>query len=280
MTVSNIVEDLRRTIESGESSPSAKDLDIFLDEVRDAVISLFDRRDSSDKGENSILRFSALGKKNRQLWYRAHLEDASDHSLPYDTQLKFTYGHILESLLLLLVKTAGYDVSHIQQEYEMDGVKGHIDCKINGIIVDCKSASDYGFQKFKKGDLLDDPFGYMHQLAAYVQADGTQSEGGFLVINKTTGEVCYMNVHDLELPNARNRIAEVKEIITSKEPPERCYAPSTAKKDGKQYLKTGCVYCDFKETCWEEANGGKGLIKETGPYGKPRWYTDAVGHSF
>jgi len=67
MTLSNIVEDIRATIENGESSPSAKDLDIFLEEVRNAVIGLFDRRDSRDTEENNILRFSSLGKKDRQL---------------------------------------------------------------------------------------------------------------------------------------------------------------------------------------------------------------------
>jgi hypothetical protein len=280
MTLSNIVEDIRATIENGESSPSAKDLDIFLEEVRNAVIGLFDRRDSRDTEENNILRFSSLGKKNRQLWYKAHTQsNASYNPLPYDTALKFTYGNILESLLLLLVKTAGYDVSDSQKEYELDGVRGHIDCKINGYVVDCKSASGYSFSKFKKGDLMDDPFGYMHQLSAYIQADGMKNEGGFLVINKESGEICYMPVHDLELPNAKERIKEAKDIIANDTPPERCYTPSKAR-DGREYLKTGCVYCNFKDKCWEDSNQGIGLVYETGADGKTRYYTNTMGNPF
>lgn len=280
MTLSNIIGDIRETIENGGSSPSAKDLDIFLEEVRNAVISLFDRRDSRDTEENNILRFSSLGKKNRQLWYKAHTQsDASYNSLPYDTALKFTYGNILESLLLLLVKTAGYDVSDSQKEYELDGVRGHIDCKINGYVVDCKSASGYSFSKFKKGNLMDDPFGYMHQLGAYIQADGMKNEGGFLVINKESGEICYMPVHDLELPNAKERIKEVKDIIAKDTPPERCYKPAKAR-DGREYLKTGCIYCDFKDKCWEDSNQGIGLVYETGSDGKTRYYTNTMGDPF
>jgi|TARA_R110002167_G_scaffold243135_2_gene448703 hypothetical protein len=279
VTLHNIVRNIQKTIECGESSPSAKDMDDFLDEVREAVTGLFEeRRDSKKEIEKSTLRFSSLGKKNRQLWYKAHMKSA-ESSLPYDTLLKFTYGHLLESLLLLLVKTAGHTVTDQQKEYEIDGVKGHIDCKIDGVIVDAKSASDFGFQKFKKGDLQDDPFGYMQQLGAYVQADNAH-EGGFLAFNKVTGEICYMPVTDMEMPDAKERIAEAKEVISKEEPPERCFTPVTAKKDGRQYLRSGCVYCDFKHTCWSDSNQGEGLIEEKGWNDKPKYYTDAVGSVF
>lgn len=279
MTLHNIVKNIQKTIECGESSPSARDMNDFLDEVREAVTGLFEeRRDSKKEEERDTLRFSSLGKKNRQLWYKEHMK-SSESSLPYDTLLKFTYGHLLESLLLLLVKTAGHKVTDQQREYEIDGVIGHIDCKIDGVIVDAKSASDFGFQKFKKGDLQDDPFGYMQQLGAYIQADSAD-EGGFLAINKVTGEICYMPVTVLETPSAKERIAEAKEVLSKGEPPERCFTPVTAKKDGRQYLRSGCVYCDFKHTCWADANQGEGLIEEKGWNDQPKYYTDAVGNVF
>ena len=57
MTLHNIVKNIQKTIESGESSPSAKDMDDFLDEVREAVTGLFEeRRDSEKEKEESTLR--------------------------------------------------------------------------------------------------------------------------------------------------------------------------------------------------------------------------------
>ena len=275
-SLKHLVNDLRKTIESGESSPSAKDMKMFLAEIEEAVGSLF-RRDSR-KGDGGKLRFSSLGRKNRQLWYQSNRTRSSENeTLPYDTKLKFTYGHIIESLLLLIVKTAGnYKVTDTQKEYIIDSVKGHIDAKINGHVVDCKSASSYGFRKFKKGDLSDDPFGYMQQIGAYMEADGEKDEGGFLVLNKESGEICYMSVHSLELPSAQERITEVKEIIKQEEPPEKCYTTSRTKQ-GREYLKTGCVYCDFKEECWENTNQGFGLVVETGTDGRTRYFTNTLG---
>jgi hypothetical protein len=42
---------------------------------------------------------------------------------------------------------------------------------IDGVTVDVKSASKYGFEKFLKHNLReDDPFGYISQLSSYVYA--------------------------------------------------------------------------------------------------------------
>ena len=47
-----------------------------------------------------------------------------------------------------------------------------MDCKIDGIVTDVKSASSFGFKKFKDGQLglVDDPFGYIDQIKAYAHA--------------------------------------------------------------------------------------------------------------
>ena len=73
-----------------------------------------------------------------------------------------------------------------QKEIDIEGIKGHMDCKIDDIVVDVKSASGFSFSKFRQGILReDDPFGYIAQLTAYEEAEGT-TDSGFLVINKET----------------------------------------------------------------------------------------------
>ena len=76
-----------------------------------------------------------------------------------------------------------------------------MDCKIDGEVIDIKSASGYAFQKFKNGTLADDDaFGYMAQLAGYEKAEGTTG-GGFLAINKENGELALFKPQELDKPN-------------------------------------------------------------------------------
>ena len=83
----------------------------------------------------------------------------------------------------------------------MNGIKGHIDCKIDGEVVDIKSTSGFSFNKFKNGTLPDyDSFGYMSQLAGYEAAEGTNN-GGFLAINKETGELWFFQPDELDKPD-------------------------------------------------------------------------------
>ena len=60
---------------------------------------------------------------------------------------------------------------------EVEGVTGHQDCIIDGVVVDCKSASGVGFDKFKHNKLAeDDPFGYVAQISAYAEANGIMKQ--------------------------------------------------------------------------------------------------------
>ena len=104
----------------------------------------------------------------------------------------------------------------------------------------------------------DDPFGYMHQLAGYEENEGT-SNGGFLAINKETGELALYQPGDLTKPNITSRIDNLKSKLNSDTPPERCYSPVAEGKKGNMRLATGCTYCGFKNECWSDANNGRGL---------------------
>ena len=209
--------------------------------------------------ENSFrLRMSNIGRPLRQLWYES--KNTSDpHVVSGSTQIKFLYGHILEEIVLMLVRMAGHKVTSEQKEVNVDGILGHMDCKIDGQVVDVKTASKFSFNKFKDGSLVNnDPFGYLAQLSGYETAEQTK-EGGFLVINKESGELCLFRPDDLEKPNVKEKIEKVKAAIAVDTPPERCYAPIPEGKKGNMKLPSGCAYCPYKFECYSDANDGDGL---------------------
>ena len=237
----------------------------MVEAIREAVkISLA----TAGKKRPIYLRMSNIGKPDRQLWYE-HQESVPDkEELRADTYIKFLYGHIIEALLIFLAKEAGHNVTHEQAALEINGVKGHMDCEIDGVVVDVKSASKYGFDKFKNGEFTsDDPFGYVAQMSAYSQA--RQKKGGaFLVMEKSLGKLTLAPLHDMEMIDAAARIDHMKEVVASDEAPERCYAPLEDGKSGNLKLCVACSYCAFKTECWRDANDGEGLytyLYSTGP---------------
>tara|TARA_R110002051_G_scaffold323783_1_gene418525 strand:+ start:1797 stop:2666 length:870 start_codon:yes stop_codon:yes gene_type:complete len=204
------------------------------------------------------LRMSNLGKPDRQLWFDLNSEKSSG-SIPESLYIKFLYGHLLEVLMLFFVRLSGHKVEAEQKEVKVDGIVGHMDCVIDGEVVDVKTASGYAFKKFKNKTLPEnDTFGYLAQLAAYEEAMGT-SKGGFLALNKETGEIALFIPEDLDKPNIKSRITEIKKIIKRKKPPEFCYNPVPEGLSGNLKLARECNYCSHKFKCHANANKGKGL---------------------
>jgi len=189
------------------------------------------------------------------------MSKSEDEPLPIkpSTQIKFLYGHILEEVVLLLVRLAGHKVEGEQKEVKVSGVLGHMDCIIDGEVVDVKSASGFAFQKFRNGTLPeDDPFGYMAQLAGYEASEGTNN-GGFLAINKETGELALLIPAEMDKPNIKHRIAKLKRELKLDNPPEMCYNPIPEGTSGNMKLPKQCVYCRHKFTCHKDSNNGQGL---------------------
>ena len=204
------------------------------------------------------LRMSNVGKPSRQLWYDMKATDQKN-SFSAATQIKFLYGHILEEVVLFLARLAGHEITDEQKEIKVSGIKGHMDCKIDGKVVDIKTASGFAFKKFKDGTLPDDdPFGYMAQIAGYEEAEGTQ-HGGFLTLNKENGELALFRPQDLDKPNIKQRIKTLKAQIKKDTPPELCYNPVPDGKSGNMKIARGCTWCRHKFVCHSDANEGKGL---------------------
>ena len=271
--IENLVSDIYSVLSpltKGEALDiSDKDIDDFGEAIKDVV-----RHWATPKSRDSnTLRMSNIGKPGRQLWYdlKYKKEESSfeDSYLP----IKFLYGHLLEEVLLFLVKMSGHKVEDEQKEVEVEGVKGHIDCKIDGEVIDIKTASGFAFNKFKNGTLReDDPFGYMAQLAGYEEAEGT-SNGGFLVINKESGELTLYQPEELDKPYASKVIENIKESLNNNEPPEFCYEPIPEGKSGNMKLPKNCVYCNHKFKCYPDLRVfkySKGLVYFTEIVNEPK----------
>jgi len=208
------------------------------------------------------LRLSSIGKPDRQLWYDVNSKKEIEDLAP-STRIKFLYGYILEELLLLCASIAGHKVTDQQKEVNVEGVLGHQDSMIDDVLVDCKSASGYSFKKFKDNNLLeDDPFGYIAQISAYAEANKV-NKAAFLVIDKSSGEICLTPVHQMEMINAKERVKHLKGMVRNDHVPDRCpdrcYAPLADGESGNLKLPIGCVYCGHKRECWSDCNQGKGL---------------------
>jgi hypothetical protein len=257
-SIDTLVKDIYNLFSSDEISMDEKEIDKHINEFGDNIkehlkSSLFEK-----ERDKSNLRLSAIGRPDRQVWYDVNLNNkAQPFTSP--TKIKFLYGYILEELLIALAKIAEHKVTDTQKELEVQGVKGHQDCMIDDVLVDCKSTSPRGFEKFEKGDLTkDDPFGYIAQISAYAEGNNVD-EAAFLAINKQSGEICLSPVHSLEMINAGDRVNYLKSMVNNKFPPNRCYSDVKEGASGNKRLGTSCLYCNHKRECWKDVNDGHGL---------------------
>jgi CRISPR/Cas system-associated exonuclease Cas4 (RecB family) len=240
------------------------------------------KRRLSDPPEPRGLSMSSIGSKcKRQLWYKINQPEKAEPLEP-KARLNFLAGDIWEEILLCLAKAAGHTVEGEQDELELYGVKGHRDAVIDGVTVDVKTANSRSMEKFKNHDLeKDDPFGYLSQLSCYVTAAErvsdplvqVRSEGAFLVADKERGGLT-LDRYQLK-PVSEDEVNAVKVLVSSKHPPARRYSPEPDGKSGNQVIPMPCRYCAFKETCWADANQGRGLLKYIFSSG-PKWFTKIV----
>lgn len=204
------------------------------------------------------LRLSAIGEDcDRRLWYKANTPELGEPLLPH-TRLKFLFGDLTELLLLFLAKISGHKVEGEQDVLEIQGVKGHRDAVIDGRTVDVKSASAYGFKKFRDNGLRnDDPFGYLKQVGAYQWAAKDdprvtdKDNVSFLALHKEQGHVA-LDTYPVDNVNYDKLVDRKKAIISQNKPPERAYDDVPEGKSGNRKLDVKCSYCEFKKTCWPQ----------------------------
>jgi len=253
-TIATDIKTLVAGISNGKpANVTEENMDKFLLNIKEA----FHSWNNPVREKDGKLRMSVLGKPPRQLWYD-RFSPKKTKSYDASLNIKFLYGHILEHLLLYLAELTGHKIGDQQMKVEIDNIKGHIDATVDGEVCDVKSASSFSFKKFKTGELVgDDPFGYHAQLSGYETGMGT-NKGGFLVMDKSTGDVCFYKPDELAKPNVPNLIKTLQDTLKRNSPPDRCYQLSETK-GGNKSLPIGCQFCAHKWECYQDANDGKGL---------------------
>ena len=269
-TIHTLVDDiysLVKTKRPEKGVDAEAEIENFGEAVKDLMRKEFTNRGGFDARK---LRMSNIGRDDRYLWNHYNNVGPKEPMQPHNL-VKFLYGHLIEEMLLLLVRLSGHTVSHEQAQAEVEGIVGSMDCKIDGVLTDVKSTSSYGFKKFKDATLaFDDPFGYIAQIKGYAKSEG-DTQVGWLAMDKQNGHLTYLK-YDLEDTQAPvyevlkedivERIHYIKEVVERKEPPALCNDPVPDGKSGNMKLPIGCSYCHFKHACYPEL---RTFLYSTGP---------------
>lgn len=265
MKIDTLVGDIYTTLEG--KAPywgfSSLDLTPLLKEV-------YAKSNTIKERPPKTLYFSEIGDPcPRKLHYRfnsPHLAEKHDGN----TLIKFFYGNMLEDFVLAATEAAGHVVADRQGRAILDlddgwKVTGRIDAIIDGVLVDVKSTTKYGEEKFKHG-LVDDPFGYALQLGGYAVALGLTS-AGFLTIQKELGHLGWYPITVDKKKVISGAQAAVKAVTSDITELPRLDPVPQSKTSKNMKLCTSCGYCPYKKQCWPEmrtflySNGPEFLIK-------------------
>lgn len=251
MQIETLVEDIERVL----TTPTTLDK-LAYEAFGVNVASLIERSLSKDE-DGRGLRMSNIGTPCvRQLQYKLD-PTIEGEALPANAYFKFMYGHLIEELILLLAREAGHEVVGEQTELEIEGIKGHRDAIIDGVLVDVKSAATLSFQRFKNHlRPSDDHFGYIPQLSCYHFASRNDrslkdhERAAFLVVDKQLGHIC-LDIHGIDTSiDWAEIIRERKRVVNSGQLATRAYFDEPEGRSGNRKLGTNCSYCAFKTTCW------------------------------
>lgn len=280
--IDTLIKDMEHVVSTGEGWTEE-----ISEWVANDIAKSLNRQLLSDRSKRKgTLRLSNLGTPcERKLWY--HINGTHDtEPLSANTLSKFIFGDITESYILGLVKASGHTLEGLQDTLVVEGIRGHRDCVIDGMLIDVKSASSFAFQKFKSGKLREnDDFGYISQLSSYLYGSRNdplvteKKKAGFLVFDKQFAHLA-LDIYDLsdELETKPETIEHKKGMVKGPIPPRgfkevRQYPLKKGQvDDGKPVnmkLPTACSYCGDKAECWPEAR--KFLYS-----GGPQWLTKVV----
>jgi len=248
--IDTLVSDIETLLLEGISEPDTE----LCDKYGAMFSLLFQDRLKREKREGT-LRMSNAGKPcERQLYYDVNNPDEGE-PLRADTYAKFLFGDMIELLLLFLSEASGHKVEGTQDTQEIEGILGHRDAVIDGMVVDAKSASSYAFKKFASGGLAaDDAFGYIDQLGGYVYAGNddplvtVKNEGAFLVMDKVLGKIC-LDKHRYDGKDYSAFMNYKKGVVNGNVIPERGFEPVPDGASGNKKLGVNCSYCSYKAKC-------------------------------
>ena len=213
---------------------SVKVSDDLIEEFGNACKEAFKKQFTEERQKKFRYRMSNIGRPLCQL--QMEKSGAEAEPMPYNAKMRNLFGDLIEASAITIMKASGIEVTDIQKKvthkFEDKEINGTMDVKINNKVWDIKSASPWsfthkfsedsgGFESLKK----DDAFGYIGQGYMYGVADKSDF-GGWIVINKSTGEWCTTEVpaedeaKDEAVKNAESNIKKLE----SDEPFKRCYS--------------------------------------------------------
>lgn len=266
-TIDTLLADIDAIFINPEHKVSDENLKKFTDSIANSIKGAIEK---SGRKHETGLRMSNLGTSDRKLYLdiKNPMPEGNSPAL----EQRFLYGHVVEALLIFLIREAGHTVENEQREIEVDGVPGHLDMTIDRTVTDAKSTSPYQFFKFNNANALknNDTFGYITQIAGYHEAmkdeDGIDKDrAAILVQNKSDSEKRLLIFDEMEMPNIPERIRHVKEMLNSPNMPPICHQPVLDPKTGNAELAKPCKWCRHKFKCFptmrafDYANGVKYL---------------------
>lgn len=222
----------------------------------------------TDKNRNNefYYRLSSMGKSLLTLQCEKLGLEKDQKEEPF-LMMKFMFGDMIEALAITLLEEAGIEIESEQETVYLEiakdtrrplKIKGTLDIVIDGRVYDVKTASQFSFEKFKKGlEALEkqDSFGYCTQLAAYCKAGGYKP-GGWIVINKVTGEWAICDAKELDVDKYIESIESKIEVLEHTRTIDDIYKGIPYyidAKTGDKFLHKDYKYFDYKEVLgWKE----------------------------
>jgi len=226
---------------------------------------------SRQQNEPEKLRMSGLGRPvcQQQLGLRQLPKQSS-----YNNIMRFLFGDLIEAVAMLVMKASGVNVVAEQKPCALvlngENIKGTLDVILNedgeNKVWDIKSASPFSFDyKFKKGYGAikeDDAFGYIMQGHLYAESNDMPF-GGWIVINKSTGEWAVVTAPEDQLEERKQLIKQANETVrtirTGKFKIPFKAEWETYKNKGEiiqtknRVMPKPCTFCDYKSHCWKNS---------------------------
>ena len=261
--------------------------DELIEEFGNACKDAFRKQFTEKRQKKFKYRMSNIGKPLCQL--QMEKNGAEAEPMPYNAKMRNLFGDLIEASAITIMKASGIEVKDVQKKvkhkFKNSEISGTMDVKINNKIWDIKSASPYSFtNKFGESggfDALkqDDAFGYIAQGYMYGEADKTEF-GGWIVINKSTGEWCTTEVPP-EDSSKKETIKKVESNIDKLESDssfKKCFSDVEEffykKPTGNRVLGISCSFCPYKRPCW--GNQIQYLPQQQSKSKNPKWvwYTE------
>ncbi|ABQ12463.1 Cas4-domain exonuclease [Phormidium phage Pf-WMP3] len=186
-----------------ELEVTSSDYDAYTSAVRDS----YRRQFVNERQQENRLRVSSLGKYavvQALQCFGVHEDRGNIRGAQADM---FHVGDITEARLIALMKAYGLQVTHEQHEVTWYGVLGHMDCVVDGMVIDVKAVNDGNFKRYQKKLSLT----YLTQIGVYADALH-YANCGVLLYNRNTCELA-LSVPDHD--DIKEALERAEHIATS-----------------------------------------------------------------